>query len=307
MDRIVVALGGNALLRRGEKLEAEVQRRNVRRAAEELAFMARDRALVVVHGNGPQVGLLALQAASYTEVAPYPLDVLGAESEGMIGYMIEQELTGRLGGRPVAALLTQVAVDPNDPAFRLPSKPIGPVYPEATARRLAAERGWSIAPDGGFYRRVVASPEPRRILGLEAIRILVEAGVVVICAGGGGVPVVPTEDGGIRGVEAVIDKDLTAALLAENLDAGGLVLLTDVAAVFADWGTPEARPIRSATPQRLRAMQFAPGSMRPKVEAACRFVERTGRWAAIGALQEGLAVLEGRAGTMVRADGRDGT
>jgi carbamate kinase len=228
------------------------------------------------------------------------LDVLGAESEGMIGYMIEQELAERLGDRPAAALLTQVAVDPGDPAFRRPTKPIGPVFPEEAARRMAAERGWAIAPDGGGYRRVVPSPEPRRVLELAAIRILLEAGVVVICGGGGGVPVVLTPGGGIQGVEAVIDKDLTAALLAESLDAAGLVMLTDVAAVFAGWGGPEARPLRSATPAGLRAMGFAAGTMGPKVEAACRFVERTGRWAAIGALEDALAVLEGLAGTMVR-------
>jgi carbamate kinase len=297
--RIVAALGGNALLRRGEPLEADIQRRNIVRAVEALAPLGREHELVVTHGNGPQVGLLALQALAYPEVAPYPLDVLGAESEGMIGYLLEQELRNALPGRPVATLLTQVVVDPDDPAFRHPSKPIGPVYEEAEARRLAAQRGWTVAPDGPGWRRVVPSPEPRAIVELEAIRLLVGSGVLVVCAGGGGIPVVAGPAGELRGVEAVVDKDLAAALLAELLGADCLLLLTDVRAVVRGFGSERAEPIGEATPEELRAERLDPGSMGPKVEAACRFVERTGGLAAIGALEDAAALAAGRAGTRV--------
>ncbi|HZT07537.1 MAG TPA: carbamate kinase [Chloroflexota bacterium] len=300
MTRLVVALGGNALLRRGEPLEASVQRRNVRRAAESLALLARDHELVITHGNGPQVGLLALQSAAYSSVRPYPLDILGAESEGMIGYLIENDLRNALPGHEVATLLTQVIVDRHDPAFRRPTKPIGPLYPEAEARRLALERGWTVGHDGTQWRRLVPSPDPVEIVQLRPIRILCSAGVTVICGGGGGVPVVRDERGHLDGVEAVIDKDLLAALLASSVAADGLVMLTDVDAVYEGWGGPEPRPIREATPRELRAGCFAPGSMGPKVEAACRFVERGGTFAAIGALADAPAILKGRAGTTVR-------
>ncbi|MGH6954590.1 MAG: carbamate kinase [Alphaproteobacteria bacterium] len=299
--RIVAALGGNALLRRGEPPEIEVQRGNVARAAAALAPIACEHALVVTHGNGPQVGLLAIESGA-GGARPYPLDVLGAESEGMIGYLIEQELHGRLPGRAVATLLTQVEVSLEDPAFAHPTKPIGPVYGESEARRLAAERGWSIGPDGRHWRRTVPSPEPRRILELDTIELLVRAGVVVICAGGGGVPVVVTPEGGIRGVEAVIDKDLSAALLAAALKADALLMLTDVDAVYRDWGEPGARRILRAAPRHLRSLAWAPGSMGPKVEAACRFVERGGALAAIGALEDASLILAGHAGTSVRSD-----
>ncbi len=297
--RIVAALGGNALLRRGEPAEAATQRRNVDEAVRSLADLAADHELVVTHGNGPQVGLLALQAEAYREVGPYPLDVLGAESEGMIGYLIEQRLENELPGRDVATLLTQTLVDPEDPAFRRPTKPIGPVYPGHEARRLAAERGWVVAPDGEGVRRVVPSPDPIGIVELRTIRRLVEAGVLVICAGGGGIPVVVDEEGGLRGVEAVIDKDLAASLLARLLAADLFLMLTDVPAVLREWPGPAARPIRRARPAVLRAMAFAAGSMGPKVEAACRFVEATGRRAAIGALGDVRAILDGEAGTLV--------
>jgi carbamate kinase len=302
--RLVIALGGNALLRRGEPLEAEVQRRNVARAADALAALARSHEIVVTHGNGPQVGLLALQAEAYREVAPYPLDVLGAESEGLIGYMIEQELAARLPGREVATLLTQVEVDPEDPAFARPTKPIGPRYDRATGEKLSARLGWRVAPDGGGARRVVPSPEPRAIVELATIRILVEARVLVICAGGGGIPVVRDAAGARRGVAAVIDKDLASALLARELRADGLVMLTDVAAVYEHWSTPRQRAIERTTPAALHAMTFAPGSMAPKVEAACRFVEGTRGFAAIGALEDAEAIVAGRAGTRVDAASR---
>ena len=296
--RLVVALGGNALLRPGEPPEAEVQRANLRGAARALAPLVRDHELVITHGNGPQIGWLALQAA--VSARPDPLDVLGAESEALIGYLIEQELAPLLPECEIATLVTLVEVDAADRAFAAPTKPIGPRYTVTAARAIARERGWQIAPVEGGFRRVVPSPEPRRIRELGVIRRLVEAGVVVVCAGGGGIPVVTTQAGTLRGVEAVIDKDLTAALLASELGADALLLLTDVAAVYEDWPHPCERPIRSATPAALRARAFAVGSMGPKVEAACRFIERGGRVAAIGALDAVACLLEGSAGTIVR-------
>lgn len=301
---VVVALGGNALLRRGEPLTAENQRANVRRAAAAIAaVIAAGHRVVICHGNGPQVGLLALQGAAYKPDEAFPLDVLGAETEGMIGYLIEQELENALAGGPrVATLLTQVEVDPRDPAFRNPTKPVGPVYDKAQAERLAETRGWSIAPDGDKYRRVVPSPLPRHIPDLAVIRLLVDQNVIVICAGGGGIPVVRRDDGSLIGIEAVIDKDRAGGLLAQGLGADALLMLTDVEAVFLDWGTPDQRPLRRASPEDLRRRDFAAGSMGPKVEAACDFVEATGGVAGIGALDQALAILEGRAGTLVSKD-----
>ncbi len=296
---VVIALGGNALLKRGQPLEADVQLRNIGVAAAAIAEVAQTNTVIVTHGNGPQVGLLALQAEAYRTVRPYPLDVLDAETEGMIGYLIEQQLRNQLPNRQVVTLLTQVEVDAADPAFAHPTKPIGPLYTQAEAERLAAERGWAIAPDGDAYRRVVPSPEPRRILELPTIRLLVDTGALVICAGGGGIPVVVTPSGGIRGVEAVIDKDLAAALLAIALNADALLLLTDVDAVYTDWTSPAAKPLRAVTPQQLRSGIFAPGSMGPKVESACRFVEATDKVAGIGRLEDAAAILAGKAGTIV--------
>jgi len=305
--RIVVALGGNALLRRGEPPSAETQRRNLRTATAALAELALEHTLVVTHGNGPQVGLLALQSEAVSDIERLPLDILGAQTQGMIGYLIEDELRDELAGqREVATLLTQVEVDANDPAFEHPSKPIGPVYDELTAERLAEQRDWVVARDGDHWRRVVPSPLPRRILEIRSVRLLTEANVVVICAGGGGVPVVADPAGGWRGVEAVVDKDLSAALLAEQLDADALLLLTDVDAVYEDWGTNQAKPIRNTTPAVLRGMSFAAGSMGPKVEAACRFVtaehggpRARGRVACIGALGDANRMLNGKFGTRV--------
>lgn len=295
--RIVVALGGNALLRRGQPLESDAQRANVARAALALAPLAAKYDLVVTHGNGPQVGLLALQAAAFKDVRPYPLDILGAETEGMIGYLIEQELRNAAPGLKVATLLTQVAVTLDDPAFATPTKPVGPVYAKADAEKLARTQGWAIAQDGPQYRRVVASPRPKRILEIETIRILVDAGVTVICTGGGGIPVV-IEGARIRGVEAVIDKDAASALLARELGADMLVMLTDVSAVSLGWGTSDVRAIKLATPAALARHKFAAGSMGPKVEAAIAMAE-SGKSAAIGALEDVEAILEGRAGTVI--------
>jgi len=299
-QRVVVALGGNALLRRGEPLDAEHQRANVRIAARAIAELARSgNEVIVTHGNGPQVGLLALQADAYGDhVAPYPLDVLGAESEGMIGYLLEQSLDGELPGREVATVLTQVVVDPGDPAFDHPTKPIGPVYPTKEGRALARRHGWTMAPDGDGVRRVIPSPAPRRIVELASIVTLLDAGALVLCAGGGGIPVVDTGDG-LRGIEAVVDKDATAALLAHDLHADVLVILTDVPAVQIAWRTPTARTLRRATPHDLRHYDFAAGSMGPKVTAAARFVLDTGGRAAIGRLDDAPALLAGTTGTQI--------
>jgi len=300
--RIVCALGGNALLRRGEPLEASIQRRHVEDAARSLALIARHHELVVTHGNGPQVGLLALQSEAYTAVHAYPLDVLGAESEGMIGYLLEQALQNELPNREVVTLLTEVIVDEKDPAFAHPSKPVGPLYSESVARALASERGWTVAADGAAFRRVVASPEPREIVQAGTIRKLIASGAIVICSGGGGIPTRYDGETGRRiGVEAVIDKDLSAALLAREVHADFLMLLTDVEAVEDGWGTPEARPIRMATPDELRRSHFAAGSMGPKIEAACRFVTQTQRDAAIGSLERAAEILECASGTRIVA------
>ncbi len=299
--RVVVALGGNALLKRGEPMTAEVQRANVRTASAALADLARDHDIVVAHGSGPQVGLIALQAAALKDVPPYPLDVISAESIGMIGYLVEQELANALPqGTRLATLLTHIEVDPGDPAFGRPEKPIGQVYGPAQADSARAEHGWPMVEEApGRWRRVVPSPLPKRIVQIEVIRMLVDAGVVTICVGGGGIPVVRIADGGLLGVEAVIDKDRAAGLLAEDLDAEAFLMLTDVDAVYLDWGTPEQRPIGKAAPAELSALGFPPGSMGPKVEAACIFASHPGRIAGIGRLEDARAILEGRAGTLV--------
>ncbi|TBW59525.1 carbamate kinase [Marinobacter halodurans] len=298
--RIVAALGGNALLRRGEPLTAENQRQNVRVACEQLARIVPGNELVIAHGNGPQVGLLALQGAAYSEVEPYPLDVLGAQTEGMIGYMIEQELGNLLPVEvPFATILTQVEVDAADPAFQHPSKPIGPVYTLEEADRLAAGKDWSIAPDGDRFRRVVPSPRPRRIFEIRPVKWLLEKGCVVICAGGGGIPTVYDAGRKLHGVEAVIDKDLCSALLAEQLDSDLLIIATDVDAAYVDWGQPDQRAIARAHPDDLQGLSFPAGSMGPKIQAACNFVRRTGKEAVIGSLADIEAIVDGRAGTRV--------
>ena len=301
--RIVIALGGNALLRRGEALSAENQLENVRLAAKQMAKVQPGNELVIAHGNGPQVGLLALQGAAYTEVETYPLDVLGAQTEGMIGYMIEQEMGNLLPQEvPFATILTQVEVDKADPAFQSPSKPIGPVYSHEDAQRLAKEKGWHIAPDGDKYRRVVPSPRPQRIFEIRPVQWLLERGTVVICAGGGGIPTYYDHNGHLRGVEAVIDKDLCSALLAEQLQADLLVIATDVAAAYIDWGKPGEKAIAAAHPQALRDLSFPAGSMGPKIQAACEFAEKTGKTAVIGALSDIEAIVRGEAGTRVSTE-----
>ena len=293
-----MALGGNALLKRGQPLTAENQRRNVAIAAKALAPLAHDYQLVISHGNGPQVGLLSLQSAAYEEVEEYPLDILGAQTEGMIGYMIEQELGNLLPmEEPLATILTMVEVDPDDPAFNNPTKPIGPVYSEQEAKILAEQKGWNVAPDGEHWRRVVASPEPQRIFEMRPIHWLLENGATVICAGGGGIPTVYKPDGTLEGVEVVVDKDRASALLAFELDAGLLILATDTDGVYLDWGTEDARIINRATPEQMEQYEFEEGSMGPKVEAACGFVRRSGGRAVIGSLTDMQGMVAGTAGT----------
>jgi carbamate kinase len=302
--RIVVAVGGNALLERGQRPDAAVQQANAVRAVRALAPLAEEHELVVTHGNGPQVGLLALESAADSALErPYPFDVLGAQTQGMIGYWLLQGLQNALPGRQVAAVLNQTLVSAADPAFAAPTKFVGPVYDAETARGYAQERGWSVKQDGQYWRRVVPSPQPVRLVEIRVVRLLLGSGAVVVCAGGGGVPVIRDDHGKLRGVEAVVDKDLATEVLAESLEADALLLLTDVPAVVRDFGTPGATPITRATPAALRRERFAAGSMGPKVEAVCRFVETTGDLGAIGALEDAPLILEGKAGTIVTPGG----
>lgn len=303
--RLVVALGGNALLRRGQALTADNQRENVKIACEQIAKVHPNNELLIVHGNGPQVGLLALQNAAYKEVPAYPFDVLGAESQGMIGYMIVQELGNLVASEtPLAAMLTQTEVDLNDPAFKNPTKPIGPVYEKEEAEKLAKEKGWSIAPDGDKYRRVVPSPMPKRIFEIGSIKHLINNGTIVVCTGGGGIPTCFDKAGHLTGVEAVIDKDLASALLAEQVNADMLIIATDVSAVFVDWGKPTQKAISAASPEDLEKMGFASGSMGPKVQAANNFVKATGKDAIIGSLGDIVDIVKGKAGTRVSAQAK---
>lgn len=296
--RLVVALGGNALSVRGEPLTADRQRASIRTAAASLAqLLEAGHEVVITHGNGPQVGYLALQGG------PFPLDVLGAETDGMIGYVLQQELDNAYApDTKYATLLTQIEVDPDDPAFLAPTKFIGPIYTEAAASELGAERGWTIGRDGAHFRRTVPSPRPKRILELDVIRLLLEQKVVVICAGGGGIPVVQKADGSMLGVEAVIDKDHASGLLARSLQADAYLMLTDVEGVFTGWGTPEQMLISHATPDELKQMAFPAGSMGPKVEAACDFALATGGFAAIGRLADSLQLVAGTTGTRISSD-----
>ena len=302
--RIVAALGGNALLRRGQIPDAAVQEANVAEAVEALAPIAAPHQLVLTHGNGPQVGVLAVQSASDPHLTtPYPFDVLGAQTQGMIGYWLLQALQNHLGHRQVAAIINQTLVSADDPAFADPTKFIGEVYDEATARRLAGERGWTVKADGSHWRRVVGSPEPLRVVETELIRQLLTGGAVVVCAGGGGVPVIRNERGSLEGVEAVVDKDLASSVLAIALEADVLLILTDVPNVYRDFGEPGQVAITRSTPSAIRREELPAGSMGPKVEAACRFVEITGGMAAIGRLADVEQILAGTAGTIITPTG----
>lgn len=298
-SRLVVAIGGNALLHRGEAPSIANQRANVGAAARVLAELSRDHGLVITHGNGPQVGLLARQSEAVSGSEPVPFDVLVAESEGLIGYLLAEEIGRQIGAERVVVLLTLVVVDRKDPAFGKPSKPIGAMMTEEEAKRATAAHGWYVIQDGKGWRRAVASPEPLEIIEINAIRSLMDAGYVVVCAGGGGIPVARYGDGVLRGVEAVIDKDLTSSLLAVELDADQLLMLTDVDHVIRDFGGARPQPITEGTVAEMRAIEWATGSMGPKIEAACRYAERTSRSARIGGLEHAAEVLAGRSGTRV--------
>ncbi|MFE7705636.1 carbamate kinase [Streptomyces sp. NPDC057486] len=304
--RIVVALGGNALARRGEPMTADHLRANVRTSCEALAGLAREHEVVITHGNGPQVGLLALQNLAYQDVAAYPLDILGAETQGMIGYVIQQELSNALGGRrEVAAVLTTTEVDESDPAFSHPTKLIGPMYSAHDAADAAAEYRWTIARDGAGFRRVVPSPHPLRIVQAPLVRTLLENDRLVVCVGGGGVPVKTDSKGRQTGLQAVVDKDLASAALAAELKADMLVMLTDGDYVSENWGTPEQRDILTASPEAISELAFAEGSMKPKVDAAVRVAKAGGR-ALIGPLDRLDDLLARRVGTEIRSDVADG-
>lgn len=298
MSAVILALGGNALLRRGERLTPRAQLENLTRASRAIAEVARSHRVVVTHGSGPQVGLLAQRAESAEGSWHESLDVLEAETEGMIGYLLQREIRNNAPELRVVTLLTQVIVDPDDPAFSAPAKPIGAVYPTETAKRVARERGWTVAPDGDGWRRVVPSPDPVRIVEMESIRTLVDAGHVVVCGGGGGVPVREGEGGGLKGVEAVVDKDLTASLLAVGLDASLLCLLTDVRGIHREW-PDTGDPIHEIRADELVMLDLASGSMGPKARAAARFARATGRAAVVGAMEEAVALVAGVGGTRV--------
>lgn len=298
--RIVVALGGNALLQRGEPPDADIQERHIVSAIGGLAPLLRHHELIITHGNGPQVGVLAVESSADPALSrPYPFDALGAQTQGMIGYWIMQALSGIAPGRQTACLICRTVVRADDPAMSCPTKFVGPRYDEPTGRQQEADQGWDMRQDGPGWRRVVPSPEPAQIMELDTIKALVSMGAIVVCAGGGGIPVTRDESGALHGVEAVVDKDLTAALLATAVSAEALLILTDVPAVISGYGTAHACPIRRATAAELRAMSFPAGSMGPKVDAACRFAEASGRTAAIGRLDDAAALLAGTAGTMV--------
>ncbi|KOU74176.1 carbamate kinase [Streptomyces sp. MMG1533] len=292
------------MLRRGDCPDAAVQQANIDRVATAVAGLALEHEIVITHGNEPQIGLLAMEsAADPVLTAPYPLDLLGAQTEGLIGSLLVRTLHDTLPGRKIAALVTHTLVRADDPAFTRPTKRVGPVYPRDVARALARRRGWHIAKDATGWRQVVASPAPEAIVETETIHDLLTCGALVICAGGGGVPVIADSDtGALHGVDAVIDKDLTAALLAEELKADFLLILTDVPNVYTDYGTPDQHPVLDATPDDLRRGGFPDGTMGPKTEAAARFVERTGGLAAIGSLDAAYEILHGRSGTLVRPD-----
>lgn len=297
--RIVIGVGGNALLLRHQSPQITVQRENVKKACQAIAKLTTKHQIILTHGNGPQVGLLALQAATYKKIEPYPFDVLGAESQGMIGYLLAQELKNQLPKKKIVVFLTQVEVDAHDPAFSHPEKFIGPVYTKKEAKDLAIRYQWKIAPDGDGFRRVVPSPLPKKILELEGIKLLTKKGYIVICAGGGGIPILSNGKGEYKGIEAVIDKDYTSVLLAEGLSADRLMLLTDVPFVMNQWRTANETPIKRLKPDDLQNISLASGSMKPKVSAACQFVKSTKKIAHIGLLSDAMKVIQQKTGTTI--------
>ncbi|WP_281645231.1 carbamate kinase [Parendozoicomonas sp. Alg238-R29] len=301
---VVMALGGNAILQRGQPLEAHIQRENIRTAARSIAAVAKHHQVVLTHGNGPQVGLLALMNEAYEEVNNYPLDVLGAQTQGMIGFMFEQELRNEMPGKKICTVSTQTIVDPSDPAFENPDKFVGPVYTYEEAQVIKnANPAWVLKEDGNYFRRVVPSPHPKEILELPSLRHIVASGdITVICGGGGGIPVRRDSEGKLHGVEAVVDKDRASRALAEGIEADGLILLTDVPAVETNYGQPGSRRIKECTPQEFEAFPFAAGSMKPKVESVCHFVRAGGKFGAIGALDSAEDILTGKSGTFVKVD-----
>ena len=297
---IVVAVGGNALLQRGEVMSCENQQKSIAQTASSLAELSKNYRLVIVHGNGPQVGLLSLQNNAYKDCPPYPFDVLGAETQGMIGYLIQQGLNAAIEDRYTTTILTRIVVDENDPAVADPSKFIGPVYTEEQAKQLAEANHWVVKPDGSHWRRVVPSPKPQEILEIKAIKDLLEKEHLIICGGGGGAPVIE-KDGAYVGFEAVIDKDMTAALIAEQIGAEHLLILTDGTHVCLDWGTPQEQKLENVTIEQMKQYSFPAGSMEPKVDACCQFVEKTGQSGHIGDLSFALEIIEGKSGTHIQA------
>lgn len=306
--KLVVGLGGHALLRRDEEPTAANQLANITRSARILAPIVRDHSVLLTHGNGPQIGLLALREAAVAPESAQPLDVLGAQTEGLIGHLLAQEFRTHLPDVDLAVVLTQVRVDPDDPAFERPTKPIGPTYEASEARRLEEARGWDMVDDGDGWRRAVASPAPLELLELSSIRRLRAAGTFVICAGGGGIPVARDDDGRIRGLEAVVDKDAASALLAGALETDLLLLLTDVDALYRDFGTPEQRPVeRIGAAEALAWAEDLPeGSIGPKLRAAAAFVAVSGQEAAIGSMEDVETILRGERGTRIVPDDRVG-
>ncbi|AYO22017.1 carbamate kinase [Vibrio owensii] len=297
---IVVAVGGNALLQRGEVMSCENQQKSIAQTASSLAELSKNYRLVIVHGNGPQVGLLSLQNNAYKDCPPYPFDVLGAETQGMIGYLIQQGLNAAIEDRFTTTILTRIVVDENDPAVADPSKFIGPVYTEEQAKQLAEANHWVVKPDGSHWRRVVPSPKPQEILEIKAIKDLLEKEHLIICGGGGGAPVIE-KDGAYVGFEAVIDKDMTAALIAEQIGAEHLLILTDGTHVCLNWGTPQEQKLENVTIEQMKQYSFPAGSMGPKVDACCQFVEKTGQSGHIGDLSFALEIIEGKSGTHIQA------
>jgi carbamate kinase len=300
--RVVIALGGNAILKRGEQMTADNQRLNVKRAAEAIAkVIEAGHEVVITHGNGPQVGLMALQDLAYDPALASPIDCLVAETQGLIGYLLQQELSNATGGKKeIVAILTQIEVDLLDVAFNQPTKPIGPIYNKSEAALMTGKYGWTMMPDGDRFRRAVPSPKPKRILEINVLKLLIKNGTIIICVGGGGVPVALREGGIYSGVEAVIDKDHASGLLARELAADALLLLTDVDGVYLDWGTPQKRRLTSITPLELSTHEFVDGSMGPKVKAAVEFASRGKTMTGIGRLEDAAEIVNQRAGTIVK-------